>query len=44
MMRSLAEQPPFDEGEVRAAFETFLSHSELGKAWLLWLGESLPGM
>jgi len=46
MMRSLAEQPPavpFDEGELRAAFETFLAHAELGIAWLLWLGEKPAG-
>jgi ribosomal protein S18 acetylase RimI-like enzyme len=46
MMRSLAECPPaipFDEGELRAAFETFLAHAELGKAWLLWLGEKPAG-
>ena len=46
MMRSLAEQPPaiaFDEGEVRRAFEKFLADSELGQAWLLWLGKKLVG-
>ena len=46
MMRSLAEHPPaipFDEGEVRAAVETFLAHPELGQAWLLWLSEKPAG-
>jgi ribosomal protein S18 acetylase RimI-like enzyme len=46
MMRKLAEQPPslpFDEGKVRAALETFLSDSELGRAWLLHLGERSIG-
>ena len=46
MMRSLAEQPPaiaFDEGEVCTAFQRFLLDSELGQAWLLWLGEKLVG-
>ena len=46
MMRSLAEQPPaiaFDEGDVGTAFEKFLVDSELGQAWLLWLGEKLVG-
>ena len=45
-MRSLAEHPPaipFDEGEVRSAIETFLAHTELGQAWLLWLGEKPAG-
>jgi ribosomal protein S18 acetylase RimI-like enzyme len=46
MMRSLAEHPPaipFDEGEARAALETFLVHAELGEAWLLWLGDRPAG-
>ena len=46
MMRSLAEQPPaipFDEGEVRAALDKFLGHADLGRAWLLWLGERPAG-
>jgi ribosomal protein S18 acetylase RimI-like enzyme len=41
MMRRLAEHPPaipFEEGEVRAALETFLDHAELGKAWVVWVG------
>jgi diamine N-acetyltransferase len=45
-MRSLAEQPPaipFEEGEVRAALDKFLDHAELGRAWLLWLGEKPAG-
>lgn len=46
MMRSLAEQPPalpFDDGEVRAAFEKFFADTELGQAWVLWLGEKPVG-
>jgi diamine N-acetyltransferase len=46
MMRSLAEHPPaipFDEDEVRAALDKFLGHADLGKAWLLWLGEKPAG-
>jgi diamine N-acetyltransferase len=46
MMRSLAEQPPviaFDDDEVRGALEKFLSDADLGRAWLLWLGEKPVG-
>jgi diamine N-acetyltransferase len=46
MMRKLAEQPPslpFDEGKARTALETFVSHPELGRAWLLQLGERSIG-
>jgi ribosomal protein S18 acetylase RimI-like enzyme len=46
MMRSLAQHPPaipFDEGELRAALETFLANAELGQAWLIWLGERPAG-
>jgi ribosomal protein S18 acetylase RimI-like enzyme len=46
MMRSLSEHPPaipFEEGEVRAALDKFLDHAELGRAWLLWLGEKPAG-
>ena len=38
MMRHLAEQPPalpFDESELRAPWEKFLMHPELGRAWLV---------
>lgn len=38
MMRRLAEQPPslpFDERELNAPLEKFLSHPELGRAWLI---------
>jgi ribosomal protein S18 acetylase RimI-like enzyme len=46
MMRSLAAHPPaipFDEGEVRAALETFLVHAELGQPWLLLMGNRPAG-
>ena len=46
MMRRLAEHPPaipFDEGEVRAALETFLANADLGQAWLLWQDEKPLG-
>jgi ribosomal protein S18 acetylase RimI-like enzyme len=46
MMRNLAEHPPalpFDEDEVRAALDTFLAGAELGRAWLLWLGDRAVG-
>jgi ribosomal protein S18 acetylase RimI-like enzyme len=38
MMRRLAEQPPsvpFDEGELQAPLDKFLTHPELGRAWLV---------
>jgi hypothetical protein len=47
MMRSLAEQPPaipFDEGEVRAAFEHFLPMQNWVKPGCFGWAKSLPGM
>jgi ribosomal protein S18 acetylase RimI-like enzyme len=46
MMRGLAEHLPaipFDEGEVGTALGKFLADAELGKAWLIWVGERAAG-
>lgn len=46
MMRRLAEQPPslpFDADALRAPLENFLSHPELGRAWLVQHQETTVG-
>lgn len=46
MMRHLAEQPPalpFDESGLRAPWEKFLIHPELGRAWLVQYREMTIG-
>lgn len=46
MMRSLAEQPPslpFDEREIHAALEKFLSLPEFGRAWLICFEDKTVG-
>lgn len=46
MMRGLAEKPPslpFDAGVLRAPLENFLSHPELGRAWLVQHLETTVG-
>jgi GNAT superfamily N-acetyltransferase len=46
LMRCLAFQEParpFDEREVAAAWEQFLSSPEFGRAWLFYVGNELAG-
>lgn len=46
MMRRLAEYPPstpFDEGELQAPLEKFLTRPELGRAWLVRHQEETVG-